>query len=241
MSKSISGILLLLLLTLTTIQFNSSCQEVQDYSTERRLMVKNQIQDRGVVNQKVLAAMMKVERHRFVPENLVIYAYNDHPLPIGEDQTISQPYIVGLMTETLDPDSSDRILEIGTGSGYQTAILAELCKEVYSIEIKEKLGENAKKLLFSLGYKNINVKIGDGYYGWKEFAPFDGIIVTCSPTDIPVPLKEQLAEGGRMIIPYGKPYNQMLVILTKKKGKLIEDDVIPVRFVPMINENGKIY
>lgn len=201
-------------------------------------MVETQIIARGVKDKRVLEAMLKVERHKFVPLNLQKYAYEDYPLEIGEGQTISQPYIVALMTELLELKGNEKVLEIGTGSGYQAAILAELCKKVYTIEIIPSLAENAKKLLKNLGYKNIKVKTGDGFYGWKEYAPFDGIIVTCAPSDIPKPLIDQLAEGGRMVIPVGDIYQELLLI-KKEKGKLIRKSIIPVRFVPMTGEAQK--
>ena len=168
-------------------------------------------------------------------------AYEDRPLPIGEGQTISQPYIVALMTETLELEKDMKVLEVGTGSGYQAAILAEIVKEVYSIEIVESLGLKAKKLLKTLNYQNIDLKIGDGYKGWEEHAPFDAIIVTCAPANIPDPLKNQLKEGGRMIIPMGGRMTQELVLLEKKKGKLIKQVVTAVRFVPMVRNDGKRY
>jgi protein-L-isoaspartate(D-aspartate) O-methyltransferase len=189
----------------------------------------------------VLDALKTVPRHRFVPEQNRHLAYNDHPLPIGEDQTISQPYIVALMTEILKPAPDQTVLEIGTGSGYQAAILAQLYKQVYTIEIIESLGKRSQNLLAEPGYRNVQVKIGDGYQGWKEHSPFDAIIVTCAPTHIPEPLKEQLAEGGKMIIPVGKAYDQRLVLLVKENGKIREKEVIPVRFVPMMGEDGNKY
>ena len=204
-------------------------------------MVKTQIEGRGIVNADVLAALQKVERHRFVPERYVSEAYSDHPLPIGEGQTISQPYIVAFMTEVLKLKRSDKVLEIGTGSGYQAAILGELCDSVYTIEIVEVLGKQAAKLLDDLGYDNIQVMVGDGYKGWPEYAPFDAIIVTCSPTEVPKPLQEQLAEGGRMVIPVGERYAQELVLLTKRGGKLRKDHILPVRFVPMVDSTGTTY
>jgi protein-L-isoaspartate(D-aspartate) O-methyltransferase len=157
-------------------------------------------------------------------------------LPIGHNQTISQPYIVAYMTEILNPDSNKKVLEIGTGSGYQAAILSLLYKEVYTVEIIEALGAKAKRLFDEEGYKNIKVKTGDGYEGWKEYAPFDAIIVTCAPTDIPQPLIEQLAEGGKMIIPVGGYYSQVLILLEKRNGKIIETETLPVIFVPMTRE-----
>ena len=211
------------------------------FKTLRKLMVENQIKARGVSDTRVLAALQKVERHRFVPESYRDQAYDDHPLPIGEGQTISQPYIVGLMTSLVNPDSSKTVLEIGTGSGYQAAVLAEICKFVYTIEVIPSLGKTADHLLNNLGYTNIKVKIGDGYKGWKEFAPFDAIVVTCAPSHVPDPLKDQLNEGGKMVIPVGERFIQYLKVLTKKQGKIVEDSIIPVRFVPMINEKGKTY
>ena len=213
----------------------------QDYLKLREKMVTNQIKKRGVSDKKVLAAMKNVERHLFVPEEYVGSAYDDSPLPIGEGQTISQPYIVAFMTEILKLDKSKKVLEIGTGSGYQAAVLAEVAGKVYSIELVRSLGKHAKTLLKKLNYNNIEVKIGDGYQGWAEHAPFDAIIVTCSPTHIPEKLKEQLAEGGLMIIPVGPRFAQELVLLKKKNGKIKQTDVIAVRFVPMKDEKGKSY
>lgn len=212
-----------------------------DFKKLRELMVTNQIEARGVKNRKVLEAMRKVERHKFVPKEYMSAAYEDHPLPIGEGQTISQPYIVALMTEVLDPDGTKKVLEIGTGSGYQAAVLAEIVQSVYTIEIVDALGKRAEKILPGLGYKNVRVKIGDGYKGWKENAPYDAIIVTCAPSHIPQPLKDQLAEGGRMVIPVGERYHQELVLLTKEKGVIKQKEIIPVVFVPMFGENGKKY
>src|SRR4030042_2223240 len=174
-----------------------------DFKTMRQKMVETQIKARGVKDPRVLSAMHKVERHLFVPKELQTSAYTDQPLPIGEDQTISQPYIVALMTELLELKGGENVLEIGTGSGYQAAILAELAKEVYTIEIVEPLASSAKNRLLELGYQNINVKAGDGYLGWPEVGPFDAIIVTAAPDHIPKPLIDQLQEGGRMVIPVG--------------------------------------
>jgi protein-L-isoaspartate(D-aspartate) O-methyltransferase len=212
-----------------------------DFSTERLQMVNAQIKGRGISDQGVLNAMIKVPRHLFVPEPYTESAYEDMPLPIGLNQTISQPYIVAFMTEALRLKPTDRVLEIGTGSGYQAAVLAEICDSVYTIDIFEQLADRAGKILDQLGYKNITVKHGDGYQGWPEYAPFDAIIVTCAPTRIPQPLKDQLAEEGRMIIPVGDSYVQQLILLVKKKGRILEEAVLPVIFVPMINEKGKSY
>lgn len=223
----------------------TSCysQEFQSDSFEKKRdrMVLEQIELRGVNDRAVLKAMRKVPRHKFVPDIYMEYAYNDYPLPIGEEQTISQPYIVAYMTAALKLEPNDKVLEIGTGSGYQAAVLAEICDSVYTIEIFESLGNKALKLLNSLHYDNIKVKIGDGYKGWPEFSPFDVIIVTCSPSEIPQPLIDQLKEGGRMIIPVGLKNNQNLVLLKKKNGKIKQHSVLPVRFVPMINEFGEEY
>jgi len=185
--------------------------------------------------------MKKVGRHLFVPEYEKNYAYKDSPLAIGEGQTISQPYIVALMTEMLELKSTEKVLEIGTGSGYQSAILAEIVDSVFTIEIKESLANKASKLHKRLGYNNIYIKVGDGYKGWPEHAPFDGIIVTCAPTHVPQPLIEQLAEGGRMVIPVGKEDNQELFLFKKTNGKLEKIKTVPVKFVPMINPEGKLY
>ena len=223
----------------------TSCysQEFQSDSFEKKRdrMVLEQIELRGVNDRAVLKAMRKVPRHKFVPDIYMEYAYNDYPLPIGEEQTISQPYIVAYMTAALKLEPNDKVLEIGTGSGYQAAVLAEICDSVYTIEIFESLGNKALKLLNSLHYDNIKVKIGDGYKGWPEFSPFDVIIVTCSPSEIPQALIDQLEEGGRMIIPVGLKNNQNLVLLKKKNGKIKQHSVLPVRFVPMINEFGEEY
>ena len=199
-------------------------------------MVKEQLVMRGITADRILAAMRKVPREEFVPEELRSASYADRPLPIGFDQTISQPYIVAFMTEELRPKPEDRVLEIGTGSGYQAAILAELVAEVYSIEIIEPLARMAEATLERLGYRNIHVKAGDGYKGWPEHAPFDCVIVTCAPDHVPKPLTEQLKEGGRMIIPVGPPGNQDLYLLEKQEGELRQQAVSPVRFVPMTGE-----
>ncbi|MCM8800265.1 MAG: protein-L-isoaspartate(D-aspartate) O-methyltransferase [Candidatus Omnitrophica bacterium] len=211
-------------------------EENIDFLTLRKNMVKTQIEARGIKDRKVLEAMLKVERHKFVPEELKAFSYDDGPLPIGEGQTISQPYIVALMTELLELKGDEKVLEIGTGSGYQAAILAELAKEVYTIEIIEVLAEKAKKVLKELGYKNIYVRVGDGYLGWPEKAPFDAIIVTCAPSQIPKALIEQLKEGGRLVIPVGD-FFQNLKLVIKRKNKIYIKDILPVAFVPMIRKS----
>jgi protein-L-isoaspartate(D-aspartate) O-methyltransferase len=211
---------------------------VVDLASARQRMVQQQLMLRGVNNERVLAAMSKVPREEFVPHGSRAASYTDQPLPIDYRQTISQPYIVAFMTERLRPSSSDRVLEIGTGSGYQAAILAELVAEVYTIEIIEPLAKTAEATLQRLGYKNVHVKIGDGYKGWPEHAPFDAIIVTCAPDHVPQPLVDQLKEGGRMIIPVGGFGDQELYLLEKKNSQLQRRAVLPVRFVPMTREAG---
>ena len=203
------------------------------FSELRLDMVKTQIEARGVNDIRVLKAMRKVPRHKFVRSPYKASAYADTPLPIGQGQTISQPYIVALMTELLNLTGQEKVLEIGTGSGYQAAILAELVEHVYTIEIMLKLANSAKRLLKDSGYENVTVKCGDGYLGWQEYAPFDAIIVTCAPDQIPPALIEQLADGGRMVIPVGTGY-QELKLLEKKEGKVKIRSIIPVRFVPML-------
>ncbi|MCB4757064.1 MAG: protein-L-isoaspartate(D-aspartate) O-methyltransferase [Elusimicrobia bacterium] len=205
----------------------------------RQQMVETQIRARGVTNPKVLSAMNKVERHRFVHPNMVPDAYIDSPLPIGHGQTISQPYIVAYMTELLDPRPGDVVLEVGTGSGYQAAVLAEIVKHVYTIELIKPLAQDARKRLASLGYKNITVRTGDGYQGWPEKAPFDAIMVTAAADHIPPPLVEQLKPGRRLVIPVGStPLTQELIIVEKKKdGSTIQRSVLPVRFVPLRRKN----
>jgi protein-L-isoaspartate(D-aspartate) O-methyltransferase len=216
-------------------------QENFQTKIQRSKMIDEQLKKRGVESQQVLDAFARVPRHLFVPEEYRTMAYADRALPIGKGQTISQPYIVAYMTEALGLKSTDRVLEVGTGSGYQAAILAEICDTVYSIEIIESLGKKAGKLLKEIGYANIILKIGDGYLGWQAHAPFDAIIVTCAPTQIPEPLKDQLTEGGRMIIPVGELYVQELILLEKKNDRLKKTKVLPVMFVPMVDDAGKIY
>lgn len=211
----------------------------EDIYTSRRLeMVEEQIVTRGVSDSLTLKSMRKVPRHLFIPESLRKYAYYDEPLPIGEDQTISQPYIVAIMTELLQLKGGEKVLEIGTGSGYQAAILAEIAAEVYTIEIVDILCESARELLGEMGYQNIQVRCADGYQGWPEAAPFDAVIVTAAPDHIPQPLVDQLKIGGRLVLPVGDGY-QELVRITRTKSGTKRENIIPVRFVPMTGEAEK--
>lgn len=207
------------------------CQEQE--AKLRNDMVKYQIEARGIKDKKVLDALRKIPRHKFVPKQYASEAYNDHPVPIGYGQTISQPYIVALMTELADVKPGEKALEIGTGSGYQAAVLAEITDSVYTIEIITELAQSSNETLNQLGYKNIEVKNADGYFGWKDYAPFDAIVVTAAAEHIPPPLIEQLNEGGKMIIPVGHAFQvQNLMLIEKKDGKIKSRSIIPVRFVP---------
>jgi len=207
------------------------------FQEERRKMVSMQIQNRGIADEATLKAMGKVPRHKFVPSELEKYAYNDRPLPIGYGQTISQPYIVAYMTEKLQLKPDHRVLEIGTGSGYQAVILAEIVDQVYTVEIIPQLAARTLAKIHSLGYKNIHVKQKDGFHGWEEEAPFDAIIVTAAASFIPPPLLDQLTEGGQMIIPVGSSFGpQHLMLVTKVKGKIRTKTLIPVRFVPFTRQ-----
>ena len=216
----------------------SESDQKGDFKAMRERMVNSQIKARGVKDSRVLSAMLKVERHLFVPKDLHSSAYSDQPLPIGQGQTISQPYIVALMTELLELRGDEKVLEVGTGSGYQAAILAELAKEVYTIEIIETLATTAQNRLLELGYQNVKVKAGDGYLGWPEVGPFDAIMVTAAPDHIPKPLLDQLKEGGRMVLPVGT-YSQELKKIVKRSGRIETTDVLPVVFVPMTGEGLK--
>lgn len=207
-----------------------------DLAAQRNAMVEQQIAARGISDAATLAAMRTVPRHEFLPMRLRSEAYADYPLPIGHGQTISQPYVVAFMTEAIRPQPGEKILEIGSGSGYQAAVLAEMGADVYTIEIVEPLAEMSRQTLQRLGYKDAHVLHGDGYRGWPEHAPFDAIIVTCAPDKIPAPLIEQLRDGGRMIIPVGSGMNQELVLLRKTGDKIEQQSVLPVRFVPMTGE-----
>ena len=228
------------LITVLCISLAAHCcgcrAEEGDYALQRSRMVAEQLASpsgRDITNQRVLAVMGKVPRHEFVPENVRRRAYGDYPLPIGHGQTISQPYIVAFMTQRLDPKPGERVLEVGTGSGYQAAVLAELGAKVYTVEIIPELARRAAADLKRLGYTNIVTRAGDGYQGWPEAAPFDAIIVTCAPERVSQALKDQLKDGGRMIIPIG-PFGDQVLVLLRKQGKALEQRaVLPVRFVPM--------
>jgi len=204
-------------------------------SMQQEQMIEVQIKGRGINDPQVIAALYNVRREQFVPKDIAAHAYEDRPLPIGFDQTISQPYIVAFMTEAAQLKSLDRVLEVGTGSGYQAAVLSKIVKEVFSIEIVEPLGIHSKELLSKLGYRNIQIKIGDGYQGWKEHAPFDAILVTAAPPEVPSPLIEQLKLGGRLVLPIGREI-QDLVRITKTKTGLKKETLLSVRFVPMTGE-----
>lgn len=201
-------------------------------------MVDEQLILRDIKNPRVLDAFKKIERHKFIPQEFATSAYADFPVPIGEGQTISQPYIVALMTEYLDLTGSERVLEVGTGSGYQTAILAELAKEIFTIERFENLAKQAQNLLNELGYKNIKIKVGDGTLGWPEQAPFDRIIITAASPSIPPPLSEQLKEGGKLILPLGEAFGQVLTLVEKKQGILQYKDICGCVFVPLVGKYG---
>ncbi len=230
----ITGVAVLLWLFLV-LQVN---EEKDIYKDRRDRMVQTQIMARGVEDEAVLLAMGTVPRHKFVSEDLIGSAYKDRPLPIGSGQTISQPYIVALMTELLNVRRGSKVLEVGTGSGYQAAILAQMGVEVYTIEIFEELGISAQKRLKDLGYSKVRVEIGDGYYGWPEEAPFEAIIVTCAASHIPPPLIEQLREGGKMCIPVGSVFwTQNLMLVHRKEGEIITENILPVRFVPLLGEH----
>ena len=227
------------IIILITLFLTLNCVPQDDqYTKTRDEMVSEQIENRGITNQATLNSMRKVLRHKFVPPNLVERAYNDSPLPIGYGQTISQPYIVAYMTAVINPKPKQKILEVGTGSGYQAAVLSEIVEEIYTIEIITELYNSSNKRLKELGYKNVFCKNSDGYHGWKEFAPFDAIVVTAAAEYIPPPLIEQLKDGGKMIIPVGSPFlNQTLILVEKYGEEITTTSLLPVRFVPFTREN----
>ncbi len=212
-----------------------TCAQPDNWPAQRQQMVNTQIRARDVQSAAVLQAMARVPRHLFVPEAMRAHAYEDRPLPIGQGQTISQPYIVGYMTDALRLEPGHKVLEIGTGSGYQAAVLAEIAKQVYSIEIVNELADRARGTLALAGYRNVEVRTGNGYLGWPERAPFDRIIVTAAPPEIPKALVDQLAVGGIMVVPVGTDYQEM-VIITKTAQGVTEKRTIPVRFVPMVTK-----
>lgn len=209
-----------------------------DYAVVRERMVNEQLIPRGIKDQSVLDVFRKIERHRFIPEDLRTSSYADFPVPIGESQTISQPYIVALMTECLGLKGNEKILEVGTGSGYQAAILAELAREVYTIERFESLSKRADSILRELGYANIKIRVGDGTLGWPEEASFDRIIITAATPRIPLPLTQQLKESGRLILPLGENFSQILTLVEKKKNKLVSTGICGCVFVPLVGKYG---
>lgn len=225
---------LILLLFLTDPASAEIINDSHPLRLAREKMVADQIRSRGVTDPQTLAAMMDVPRHLFVPQSLQSQAYSDRPLPIGEGQTISQPYVVALMTESLKLSGNARVLEVGTGSGYQAAVLSRIAKEVYSIEIKEKIFNQAQKVLKSLPFANIKIRLGDGYFGWKDAAPFDAIMITAAIDHIPPPLLQQLKDGGRLILPLGNPFRyQNLTLVTKQAENYTVRQITGVLFVPM--------
>ena len=240
MRKPLVFILLIFIIFLLIVLYEyDKIDEIDDYIEKRQSMVLNQLQSRDIIDSKVLQAMLTVPRHQFVDEHIRESAYNDYPLAIGEGQTISQPYIVALMTQLLELKGDEKVLEIGTGSGYQAAVLAEIVKEVYTIEIYESLSKNSEKLLTDLGYRNIKFKVGDGYHGWEEYAPYDAIIVTCAPDHVPPSLLQQIKDdGGRIVIPVGGIWMvQTLMKIEKTGGKIKSKGIIGVRFVPMVGHS----
>lgn len=226
--------LVLLFIQLFAVAEMAQADSPEQYKMKREAMVHYQIENRGVKDRRVLEAMRSVPRHKFTLESEMSSAYEDHPLPIGYGQTISQPFIVAYMCELAQLKQTDRVLEVGTGSGYHAAVIAQLVDNVYSIEIISELATRARKVIAELGYKNINIRHADGYFGWEEEAPFDAIIVTAAADHIPPPLIRQLAEGGRMVIPVGHAFFiQKLILAEKRNGKMHTRDIIPVRFVPL--------
>ena len=242
MKKFLSLIIIFIIIQLGSISFAQSQQSQlqssnmsKQWTDKANSMVKYQIEKRGITNTDILQVMRNTPRHLFVPPALSTMAYNDYPLPIGEDQTISQPYIVALMTDLLKLSGDEKILEIGTGSGYQAAVLSQLVDSVYTIEIVESLANTAKKRLDNLNYKNVVVKHGDGYKGWPSLAPFDAIIVTAAPEKVPQTLINQLKVGGNIVIPVGNKWQELQLITKTDNNKTKKKTVIPVRFVPMVH------
>ena len=233
-------IILLLLLPITQAQNNKDNISPSDWKAAAQEMVQTQIVERGIKDASVLNVLSKTARHKFVPPDMVPYAYNDRPLPIGEDQTISQPYIVALMTELMGLSGTEKVLEIGTGSGYQAAVLSPLVAEVYTIEIVKTLALRAQTILKDLRMKNVHVRWGDGYKGWPDKAPFDRIIVTAAPDEIPSALIDQLRIGGKLVIPVGKYWQELKVITKVSTSDIDEKSIIPVRFVPMVHPSKPI-
>ncbi|MDA0807636.1 MAG: protein-L-isoaspartate(D-aspartate) O-methyltransferase [Planctomycetota bacterium] len=240
-SNQRNGLTLLKVVLLSTFvvaaTLNSANGDDDKYREARAKMVAQDIAGEGITNRLVLQSLNTVERHEFVPSKLFREAYIDKALPIGYQQTISPPFVVAYMTQALDPRPTDKVLEIGTGSGYQAAVLAEIVKEVYSIEIVPQLSREASRRLSKLGYDNVHTLAGDGYKGWPEHAPYDRIIVTCSPESVPQPLIDQLREGGRMIVPLGQRYQQVFYLFEKQNGKLVQEKLIPTLFVPMTGQS----
>jgi protein-L-isoaspartate(D-aspartate) O-methyltransferase len=216
------------------------CASQEDFDRDRRLMVEEQLRGRDIDDPAVLKAMARVPRHLFVPAAARPLAYADHPLPIGSGQTISQPYIVALMTQLAEVEPDDVVLEVGTGSGYQAAVLSEIVREVYTIEIVPELAESARKRLADLGYRDVTVRTGDGYLGWKEKGPFAAILVTAAAPEVPPPLLEQLEAGGILVIPVGEPSSIQSLLRIEKRadGTSVTREVIPVRFVPLVRQRG---
>jgi len=240
MRKPLVFILIVILVFYLTISAQEYSESQEAIFTQRRQsMVINQLQSRDITDPEVLQAMLTVPRHQFVDQRIVNSAYNDFPLSIGEGQTISQPYIVALMTQLLELKGNEKVLEIGTGSGYQAAVLAEIVEEVYTVEIYESLSKKSEKLLMDLGYRNIKFKVGDGYHGWEEYTPYDAIIVTCAPDHVPPSLLQQIKDdGGRIVIPVGGIWMvQTLMKIEKIEGKIKSKGIIGVRFVPMIGHS----
>jgi len=240
MRKPLVFILIVVLVFYLTISAQEDNESQEKIFTQRRQsMVLNQLHNRDIIDSKVLQAMLTIPRHQFVDEHIRESAYNDYPLSIGEGQTISQPYIVALMTQLLELKGNEKVLEIGTGSGYQAAVLAEIVKEVYTIEIYKSLSNKSEKLLKDLGYKNIHFKVDDGYYGWEEYAPYDAIIVTCAPDHVPPSLIQQIKDdGGRIVVPVGGIWMvQTLMKVEKIKGKVKSKGLVGVRFVPMLGHS----